>query len=613
MFVGRKKPARIKKARVQPRVFTPKPKKPKKPAGRPGRPAAPKREERPVYRGPPMVLRPFQREGVNFLKKHDYNVLLADAPGCGKTPQVLSAIKENHRELCPALIVVPASVVLNWRNEAERWIPGVRVGIVDQLTSPLEPADHLTVTTWDMLASRSLDFRRHGFRYLVCDEAHYAKNPEALRSQGLRDVAQVVKRVTLLTGTPLVNKHDELTVLKLLIDPKEGDPPMLRRLLENVAPDIPEKRRIILRAEIPDNIRHEYSEVVEVYEEWLSEYLPKVLDNPASVDAAVERASKAQSLSKLSYLRRILGRGKVPAAAAWAHKLVKQGEQVVIFGQYVDVLDILGQALSRLGITYVRLDGATPQEQRQAAVEAFQKKEVNVFIGSQAAREGITLTNACNLLFLERWWTPAAEEQAEDRIRRIGQTRPTTIWYLHAEDTLDDRIEVIVERKRQLASRFIGTATIESTEHGEVWDLWRRISSLRGGVPLVAVNPKGQIDFPSLPPAKYIYAVTIASALWPSDAVQRHLRKGKHRIRKTVRDETYTAIQTRSIRSFVKGSIKRKQIAKGLWVDFGTPKSKIKAMRAWKRIPKKKLPELTAKRTKIKRIKRTRRSKIKLS
>lgn len=569
--VNRKKPAKLKKVKA-PRL--PKPRKPPAPRA-PRAPAAKGPERRPIYRGPPMVLRPFQREGVDFLAKNDHRVLLADAPGCGKTPQVLMAIRENPRKLCPALVVVPASVVQNWRNEAERWIPGVNVCLAATTAAPLDPRAHITVTTWDLLATRAEEYARAGFRYLVCDEAHYAKNPEAQRTKGLVEVASAVPHITLLTGTPLVNDEEEYHGLMRLIDPEEGNPPILRRLLENVAPDIPQKKRIILPAEIPDEIRREYEEVVQVYEQWLNEYLPKVMENLSAVSAVAERAVETESLSKLSYLRRVLGRGKVPAAAAWALDLVKgKREQVVIFGQYVDVLDLLGQALSKLGITYVRLDGTTSQEQRQAAVEAFQKKQVDVFLGSQAAREGITLTNACNLLFLERWWTPAAEEQAEDRIRRIGQTRSTTIWYLHAENSLDDRIEEIVERKRRLMAHYVGMARTETNTHGEVMNVWRRIKVLSNGVPLLAHNPKATLDIPPLPSARQIFSVVFAPQRWPSDALMRHMRKNGCRTRQIERGNGVIRVQSRSVSAFAAGSIKRFRLAEGLWLEIGKPETR---------------------------------------
>ena len=545
-------------------------KKQQKPKRRIGRPRKPKKVEVQEEIGPEPDLRPFQREGVDFLAEHNWRVLLADAPGLGKTGQVLSAIKENARQLCPALAIVPSSIVRNWRKEALRWVPGIRVQMVPTLATPILRGHHLTVTTWDLLAARRDELCRYGFRLVVADEAHYAKNPEAQRSQALREIAEIAPHLILLSGTPLVNDVEELEVLRSLFGAE--DPPMLRRILENVATDIPPKRRVVLHADIPDEIRHEYDEVVEIYSEWLQEYLPKILERDTDIEAATERATSSESLSKLSYLRRVIGRGKVPAAAAWTLDHTQRKEPVVIFGQYVDVLDLLGQALSRLGIPYVRLDGTLSTEQRQAAVEAFQAGKVDVFLGSQAAREGITLTRAANLLFLERWWTPASEEQAEDRIRRITQTRPTTIWYLHAEGTLDDRINEIVERKRTLVARHIGSATIATTEHNTVMDVWRRVRELSKGVDRVSHNPRAEIDLPPLPDdKKKVWAVVFDARAWPMDALQRYLRRAGFRCRNIERNGTVMRIQVRSKTSFDPSSIRQVQLAPGYAIVMGRP------------------------------------------
>ena len=608
----RKKPARVKRAKSWPGM----PKPPKKGAKRRRKARARKRRElkrRQPYSGPPMVLRDFQRIGVDFLAKHDHRVLLADAPGCGKTPQVLVAIKENPRKLCPALVVVPASVVENWRIEAERWIPGVRVTMANKLKKPLRRGAHITITTWDLLAARWEEFASFGFRFLVCDEAHYAKNPEAQRTKALIEVAAQVPHTTLLTGTPLVNDADELQVLKGLIS-KDKDPPMLRRLLEDVAKDIPPKRRVFVYAEIPDEIRNEYNEVVQVYEQWLTEYLPNVMDNAAAIEAAAERAVNAESLSKLSYLRRILGRGKVPAAAAWILNMVKKhNEKVVVFGQFIDVLDLLGQAMAKLGITYVRLDGTTTQEQRQAAVEAFQSGKIDVFVGSQAAHEGITLTKAANLLFLERGWTPAGEEQAEDRIRRIGQTRTTTIWYLHAEDTLDDRITEIVEHKRRLTSQHIGTATIETSTIPDVLDVWQRIKVLSEGVPLVARNPKAALDLPPLPDKRRVFSVIFDSRRWPFDSLQRHLRRHGYRTRKIQREKLLIQIQCRAVSAFRQGSVRRLKLADGIWLEMGRPETRDAARMKTVRAERKRLKKRRLSKRVVRPKRRGRRHALKLS
>ena len=582
--------AKIKRAKRW--ANTPKPKRRKR-----RKPPAKRLRKSSAPVGPPPTLRPFQREGVDFLAEHNWRVLLADAPGCGKTPQVLVAIRENAQKLCPALAIVPASVLRNWRNEAERWVPGVRVQIIDKRDTPLRRGCHLTVTTWDVAAAQKDDLLAYGFRLLICDEAHYAKNPDTHRSIAAREIADRCPHVLLLTGTPMLNDVEELRVLEGLFGTEA--PPMLRRLLEDVALDIPPKRRVYLHAAIPPAIRGEYEQVVADFGEWLDEYLPRVLGDAAAAGDAAERALAAEPLAKLAYLRRILGRGKVPAAAAWVRRMAKRKEPVVVFGHYSDVLDLLGQSLSKLGIAYVRLDGSTSTEARQAAVEAFQAGEVGVFIGSSAAREGITLTRAAHMLRLERDYVPAYEEQSEDRIRRIGQTRTTTIWYLHAENTVDQRISEIVDLKRALVARTIGSATLEHVEMAEIIDVWQRIPELQGGVPLVADNPTASIDLPNLPPSAVVQSILLDPAQWPIDGIQRVLRQRGYRQRSIERlPGGGMRLHCRSLGAFRGGKVRQIRVAPGLAVLVGKrAQTGAGRMRATRRVQK----------TRKLRIRRTRR------
>ena len=152
--------------------------------------------------GPPPDLRPFQRDGVDFLAEHNWRVLLADAPGCGKTPQVLVAMRENARILCPAVAVVPASVLRNWKREAVRWVPGIRVQTLATQSDPLRRGHHLTITTWDVAAARKDALLAYGFKLLIADEAHYVKNISSQRAKAMLKAVKRIPRVMYLTGTP---------------------------------------------------------------------------------------------------------------------------------------------------------------------------------------------------------------------------------------------------------------------------------------------------------------------------------------------------------------------------------------------------------------------------
>jgi len=465
-------------------------------------------------------------------------------------------------------------------------VPGARVHVIEGFHGPIPKGVHITICPWDVLAARLPDLLARGYRCIVADEAHYAKSgDETQRGRALQAICGVVPHVLLLSGTPLVNCSDELDTLRAMF----GDVPpvMLRRLLEDVAPDIPPKKRVTLKTTIPDSIRVEYDKAKLEFEEWLDEYLPKLMDDPVAAESAATRALAAEPLAKVAYLRRILGRGKVPGAAAWAAGMVQRGEPVVIFGMFTDVLDLLGQALSRLGIPFVRLDGTASRQQRQIAIDAFQAGKIPVFIGSQAAKEGITLHKARHLLFLERWYTPASEEQAEDRIRRIGQTRPTTIWYLHADDTIDERISEIVEAKRGIVAANIGTATIEHVAAPNVMDVWERMKTLKGGVPTVASNPTASIPLPKLPDPRIIHAVLFDATRWPIPEVQRALRAAGYRQRKRDRKGNTVRIEIRAKGAFIPGTLRTARLADDFGMVAGKPATTQRARSASYRALKK--------------------------
>lgn len=411
-------------------------------------------------------LREFQREDVDRIKASRLRALLASAPGTGKTPIAIRSLAETHKISLPSVIVCPASVVRNWAREIKRWAPGVKPILIESTDKPLRringPA--IYVISWALLDSRWSDLIKAGVKSVVADEAHFAKNPDALRTQALYQIATHCHRVLLLTGTPIVNTKDELEVLNSLI----GDNPlMIRRLIEDVAPDIPPKTRSFLYITLRDKHLEEYQKADREFENWLRKEKEKLLGE-GMADGEVQRVLAAEALAKLGYLRRLLGQCKVPAATDWISRAVRVGEPVVVFVEHQEVLKRLSKGLHKQRIRHAVIDGSTPSKQRQEYIDAFQKNEYPVIIGTKAAKEGITLTAARHLLFVERFFTSADEEQAEDRIRRIGQTHPTTIWFLHAIGTVDDRLNAIVESKRTLIRSAIGAAEIVETPVGNV-------------------------------------------------------------------------------------------------------------------------------------------------
>lgn len=458
-------------------------------------------------------LRPMQRTDVQFLKKHKLRALIASAPGTGKTPVAIRAVVETNKKSLPCLVVCPASVVRNWAKEMKIWAPGIRVIRVEDASSPV-PLAHggacVYILSWALLGTRAKLLARIGLRTIIADEAHYAKNPDTRRSSALFDLCQKAPHVLLLTGTPIVNDEDELKVLEHILGTR--NPPMIRRLIEDVAPDIPEKKRSYAYINLTPKQRREYDRADDDFAAWLTER-KRGLSGEGYSDAEIARTLAAEALAKLGYLRRLLGGAKVDAAVDWIARAVRVGEPVVVFLEHQHVLAGLKKGLRRQRIRFSVLEGSTTLKDRQECVEGFQRGDFPVFIGTRAAKEGITLTRAANLLFLERFFTSADEEQAEDRIRRIGQDRRTTVWYLHAVDTLDDRIDHIVRTKRVIIRKAIGGEDVRETSESNVSSLlkeWGRSVYTEGRT----IMPLGQGTLDPLPSPRDTQGVIFDGKRW---------------------------------------------------------------------------------------------------
>ena len=166
------------------------------------------------------------------------------------------------------------------------------------------------------------------------------------------------------------------------------------------------------------------------------------------------------ALSKLGLLRHLVGLAKAEVAKEYVKNLIPAGEKLLVFGHHHDVLDYLEDFLKKEKIGYERVDGTTANKLRQPAVDRFQEDEDKlVFLTSTAMGMGVTLTAASNALFVERQWSPAIEEQMEDRIHRIGQQKACTIWYMQLESTIDERMATLVESKRELLSTLLDKDT----------------------------------------------------------------------------------------------------------------------------------------------------------
>jgi SWI/SNF-related matrix-associated actin-dependent regulator 1 of chromatin subfamily A len=409
-------------------------------------------------------LRPFQRAGVSYVL-HARRAFLADEQGLGKTVQALAALEADGAY--PAVVICPASLKLNWQREIERWLPHRTHAIVSG-TSVTAPERDILVINYEIVHAHRVRLALRKPKALILDESHYVKNPRAKRTQAVRRLAETLPPEALrlaLTGTPVMNHPEELIAQLRILD-RLGEfgsgarfarrfqgagaeerihwhlrrSCFVRRLKADVLPQLPAKRQVVLPVAL-DNER-EYRLAEEDVVAWLRE---QPLDL-GEVEAKVAAALRAERLAQLNALKRLAARGKTGAALAWIDDFLASDEPLVVFAGHREVQELV---LERFPDA-VHVLGRDTLPQREAAVQAFQEPGGPQLIvcATRVGGQGITLTRASNVAFLDLDWTPAVHDQAEDRCHRIGQHDAVTAWYLLAAETIDETMIELISRKR---------------------------------------------------------------------------------------------------------------------------------------------------------------------
>jgi SWI/SNF-related matrix-associated actin-dependent regulator of chromatin subfamily A-like protein 1 len=435
-------------------------------------------------------LHPFQRAGVRYALARR-RTFIADEQGLGKTVQALATLESDGA--FPAVVVCPASMKLTWEREAGHWLPERGVAVLDgrdgaSWTPEAEQAD-IVVLNYDILEAHLEQLAALAPRAVVFDESHYVKNPRAARTKAALALAERLPDDGLrlaLTGTPILNRADELVaqlrVLGRLRDFGSGarltrrfraagsDDRLhwnlrahcyVRRTKQQVLPQLPSKRHDTVPVLLSNE--HEYRLAERDVIAWL-QTLPLDL---GTIDAKVAAALRAEQLVRLNNLRQLAARGKLPTALAWIDDFLESGEPLVVFAEHIATQKAVMERFPGA----VHILGADSSHSRQAAVDAFQREDGPQLIvcAMRAASQGITLTRASNVAFLELDWTPARHDQAEDRLHRIGQDSAVTAWYLLAPDTIDETMAELLERKRSL---------IDAVTDGQVRDEERLVDAV---------------------------------------------------------------------------------------------------------------------------------------
>lgn len=438
-------------------------------------------------------LRPYQLEGFQWLTRLAYwgaGGVLADDMGLGKTLQALAVLLDRAAD-GPALVVVPTSVLFNWRDEAKRFAPKLRVHLYPELSRDADALKHLgkndvLVVSYGLLVRDAKKLAREGFATVVFDEAQQLKNPGTQRYRAAKSLKADFKFA--LSGTPIENHLGELwSLFSLVFPPLLGTwdefreryaLPIEKRIAPAAAPELAQvlqpfllrRTKSEVASELPARTDVRVPIVLsaaewELYEDTRLAALSD-LESPGNVLREQER--RVQVLAMLTRLRlaashpRLLDDSSPHASSKLARlmelveELTAEGQRMLIFSQFTSHLALVKAALDARGISSLGLDGSTTAADRKKRVKEFQEGSEPVFLISlKAGGVGLNLTAATNVIQLDPWWNPAVEDQASDRAHRLGQNHPVTVYRLVAMNTVEELMLGLHARKRALIAEVL--------------------------------------------------------------------------------------------------------------------------------------------------------------
>lgn len=436
-------------------------------------------------------LRPYQQAGFDwlaFLQRHRLGGVLADDMGLGKTLQALALIahtRASEPDAGPVLIVAPTSVVANWRSEAARFAPDLRVVALtdtlkrrgEQLEAVVAGAD-VVVTSYTLFRLDAEAHERIGWSAVFFDEAQFLKNRRSKAYQCARRVPAPFKLA--ITGTPMENDLMELWSLLSITAPglfpnpenfreiyakpiEKGDaellarlrrrirPLMLRRTKEHVAPDLPPKQEQVLPVELAPAHQRLYQRVLQRERQKILQLLGDVEANRISILASITKLRRLALHPALVGEDASGGSAKIDLLVDQIRDVAGAGHRALVFSQFTGFLAHVRDALDAAGVAYAYLDGTT--RDRAAAIDGFKDGDAPVFLISlKAGGFGLNLTEADYCFLLDPWWNPAAETQAIDRTHRIGQERTVLVYRLISQDTIEEKVRALAQRKAALTA-----------------------------------------------------------------------------------------------------------------------------------------------------------------
>lgn len=440
-------------------------------------------------------LRDYQEEGFEWMSRTTSwgaGVCLADDMGLGKTLQTITLLLEQ-KEAGPSLVVAPASVVPNWRNELMRFAPSLRVTMLNAADDRAEAvkeagAGDVVVTTYALLNIQQDELTEKHWNVICLDEAHTIKNPNTKMSKAAMQLQ--ARRKVELTGTPIQNHLSELWNLFQFINPgllgsaeqftakyiqpieADHDKTRQSQLKKLISPFLLRRTKGDVVDELPE--KNEITVPVELSSDEMTMYEAQRMQAEAAVKSS--KTVKLNMLAEITKLRQMAcsctlvdknwkrTSSKVQTFIDLAESISDSGGRALVFSQFTSFLSEVRKAMDKASLPYLYLDGSTPIKQREEFVSEFQKGKCPFFIISlKAGGLGLNLTGANYVVHLDPWWNPAIEQQATDRAYRIGQRQDVTVYHLISQHTIEEKIVRLHKTKRDLADSLLEGADMSSS------------------------------------------------------------------------------------------------------------------------------------------------------
>ncbi len=459
------------------------------------------------------TLRDYQHRGINwlnFLYEYQFSGILADDMGLGKTLQVLShlqRLKEEGKLTKPSLIIMPTSLISNWRSEAAKFTP--QLTLLDlygsnrfELLGEIDRYD-IVLTTYQLAAKDEEVFGDVEFLYIILDEAQKIKNPRTKMAKSIKAFNSHYRLA--LSGTPIENHLGELWSIFSFLMPgflstltlfkrfyqtpieKEGNsarqqllnskikPFMLRRTKDSVIDELPDKTEIIKYVEFGIDQQKLYESIRLTMEKQVRDLIVKQGIEKSHItilDALLKLRQVCcdPSLLKLKVEIEQTQSAKLELFLELVEELLEEGRKILVFSQFTSMLNIIEKELQNRSISYSKLVGST--KDREKVINTFREGKSDIFLISlKAGGVGLNLVEADTVIHYDPWWNPAAENQATDRAYRIGQTKAVFVYKLIVQNSIEEKILQLQENKKQLQDNLYGEGSDEKITANDLFEL----------------------------------------------------------------------------------------------------------------------------------------------